>query len=51
LIVYMASHILGRDGRGMFAIPELQDMSSRVELELVEVRRVGVDCRMTYRPR
>ncbi len=51
LIVYMASHILGRDGRGIFAIPELQDMSSRVELELVEVRRVGVDCRMTYRPR
>jgi diaminohydroxyphosphoribosylaminopyrimidine deaminase/5-amino-6-(5-phosphoribosylamino)uracil reductase len=51
LIVYMASHILGQDGLGMFAIPELQAMSSRVELELCDIRRVGVDCRMTYRPR
>ena len=51
LIVYMASHILGHDGRGMFSIPELKEMSCRTELELSDMRRIGPDCRMTYRPR
>jgi diaminohydroxyphosphoribosylaminopyrimidine deaminase/5-amino-6-(5-phosphoribosylamino)uracil reductase len=51
LVVYMASHVLGQDGQGMFAIPELADMSGRHEFELSDVRRVGPDCRMTYRPR
>jgi diaminohydroxyphosphoribosylaminopyrimidine deaminase/5-amino-6-(5-phosphoribosylamino)uracil reductase len=50
LVVYMASHVLGTDGRGMFAIPELTGMSERVAFELVELRKVGADCRMTYRP-
>jgi len=49
LLVYMAGNILGADGRGMFAIPELTDMSKRPELELVDFRRVGDDCRLTYR--
>ena len=49
LLVYMAGNILGTDGRGMFAIPELTDMSRRQELELVDFRRVGKDCRLTYR--
>jgi diaminohydroxyphosphoribosylaminopyrimidine deaminase/5-amino-6-(5-phosphoribosylamino)uracil reductase len=49
LLVYMAGNILGTEGRGMFAIPELTDMSKRQELELVDFRRVGKDCRLTYR--
>ena len=49
VVVYMAGHVLGADARGMFAVPELTDMSRRIELELVEVRRVGADCRLTYR--
>jgi len=49
LLVYMAGNILGTHGRGMFAIPELTDMSKRTELNLVELRRVGDDCRLTYR--
>jgi len=49
LVVYMAGHVLGTDARGMFAVPELTDMSNRVELDLVEVRRVGPDLRLTYR--
>lgn len=49
LLVYMGGNILGTDGRGMFAIPELTDMSQRTELQLVDIRRVGDDCRLTYR--
>lgn len=50
LIVYMASHVLGADARGMFANQELTNMSNRIPFELVELRRVGADCRLTYRP-
>ncbi len=49
LIVYSASHILGSGARGMFdgVVPETMDQ--RVELRLADVRRVGDDCRLTYR--
>lgn len=49
IVVYMAGNILGTDARGMFAIAELTDMSSRPEFALVDVRRVGDDCRLTFR--
>ncbi len=48
LIVYQAAHVLGSDARGMFAIPELTDMSQRLPLSLHEVRRVGDDVRLRY---
>ncbi len=48
LIVYSASHILGSGARGMFDGPSLQNMDERVELQLVDFRRVGDDCRLTY---
>lgn len=51
VIVYMAGCILGADAQSMFAIPELSDMSDRNELEFVEMRRIGADCRLTYRSR
>jgi len=49
LIVYSASHILGSGARGMFDGPSLQSMDQRIELKLVDFRRVGDDCRLIYR--
>lgn len=49
LIVYSASHILGSRARGMFDGPSLAMMDERVELQLVDLRRIGDDCRLTYR--
>ncbi len=49
LIVYSASHILGSGARGMFDGPPLEQMDERIELRLVDLRRVGDDCRLTYR--
>lgn len=46
LIVYMAPHVLGNSARGMFVLPELQDMDARVALEIVDARAVGTDWRM-----
>jgi diaminohydroxyphosphoribosylaminopyrimidine deaminase/5-amino-6-(5-phosphoribosylamino)uracil reductase len=51
IIVYLAPHVLGADGFGMFAVPPLPDMASRHELDLVDVRRVGPDCRLTFAKR
>ena len=48
IVVYIAGNILGSDARGMFDIPMLASMSDRMTLDLVEVRRVGEDCRLTY---
>lgn len=50
LIVYQAAHILGSAARGMFEIPPLQAMNERPAFELLDVRRVGTDLRLTYRP-
>jgi riboflavin biosynthesis pyrimidine reductase len=33
----------------MFDGPALETMDERVELQLVDLRRVGDDCRLTYR--
>ena len=47
-LLYIASHILGTDARGMFGISALQKMSDRVELQLIDVRHVGDDLRLRY---
>lgn len=49
LVIYMASNILGTQARGMFEIGELTSMKNRKELDLVDFRRVGDDCRFTFR--
>ena len=50
LIVYQAAHVLGSTARGMFELAPLRDMGSRPSFELLEVRHVGADLRLCYRP-
>lgn len=50
LIVYQAPHVLGSSARGMLELPPLQDMGERRRFELLDVRHVGPDLRLTYRP-
>lgn len=50
LIVYQASHVLGSTARGMFDLPPLQDMAMRPAFGLSDVRRVGADLRLCYKP-
>lgn len=49
LIVFMAGSVLGGAARGMFSTPELADLSLRKEFELIDVRRVGRDLRLSWR--
>ena len=50
LIVYIAPHVMGHRARGLFALPGLEQMSDRVELEVRDARALGPDLRITARP-
>jgi diaminohydroxyphosphoribosylaminopyrimidine deaminase/5-amino-6-(5-phosphoribosylamino)uracil reductase len=51
VIIYLAPHVMGHEGRGMFFLPGLSDMSQRLQLTIAEVRAVGEDWRITAHPR
>ena len=50
LVVYIAPHLLGVGARGMLNIPELERMQDRLELEIIDLRQVGKDLRITAKP-
>ena len=47
LIVYVAPKLLGDGGKALFALPGLQNISQCRELEITDIRAVGVDWRVT----
>ncbi len=49
LVVYLAPHLLGSGARGMFNIPALAGMNERVHVDIIDVRAVGKDWRITAR--
>lgn len=50
LIVYMAPHLMGDAGRGLFHLPELLTMDQRRNLRITDIRAVGQDWRITAIP-
>lgn len=50
IVVYIAPHIMGCDGRGLFNIPGLEHMADRIRLDIKDVRQVGKDLRITAVP-
>ncbi len=50
IIIYMASCILGDQGRGLFHLPQLQMMADKKKLHLRDVRQVGQDLKLTLIP-
>lgn len=50
LVIYMAPLLLGDRARGLFQLPEWVRMSDRIELEMMEMRAVGRDWRVTLKP-
>ena len=51
LVVYLAPHLMGDLGRGMFSLAGLDHMADRVQLEFLDTRRVGDDLRIRARVR
>jgi len=50
IIIYMAPHIMGDSARGLFHLPELEQMKDRVSLKINDVRAIGNDIRITAEP-
>jgi len=50
LVVYLAPHVIGDVGLGMFSVPELKDLRDRWPLRICNVRMVGDDLRVVARP-
>lgn len=49
LVIYLAPNLIGDAARGMFHLPELQDLSGRRELKIHDLRMVGSDIRVIAR--
>ena len=49
-IFYYAPTLLGSDARGMLAIPLVQSMQHRIQLNIIDLRQFGQDIRMITRP-
>lgn len=50
LLFYYAPTLLGSTARGMLGLPELTAMSQRVDLDILDVGRIGQDIRIRARP-
>lgn len=50
LIVYVAPHLMGHAARGLVALPGVDSMADRLDMEFSDVRRVGRDLRLTLQP-
>jgi diaminohydroxyphosphoribosylaminopyrimidine deaminase/5-amino-6-(5-phosphoribosylamino)uracil reductase len=49
LVIYQAPHIMGSETLGMFATPGWTELAQRRGLEILDLRRVGADTRITAR--
>ncbi|MFV2003904.1 MAG: bifunctional diaminohydroxyphosphoribosylaminopyrimidine deaminase/5-amino-6-(5-phosphoribosylamino)uracil reductase RibD [Gammaproteobacteria bacterium] len=50
IIIYMAPHIMGDSAKGLFHLPELEQMKDRISLKIKDVRAIGNDIRITAYP-
>lgn len=50
ILLYQAPCLMGQAAKGLFDLPGIDTMADRVALEILEVRRIGVDLRIRARP-
>lgn len=50
LVIYMAGHIMGDAGKGLFRLPGLESMADRRSVKIDEIRAIGEDWRLTAYP-
>jgi diaminohydroxyphosphoribosylaminopyrimidine deaminase/5-amino-6-(5-phosphoribosylamino)uracil reductase len=47
LVIYLAPHLMGDKGRGLFTLPGIAQMSDRIGLQVTDLRQFGEDIRIT----
>jgi diaminohydroxyphosphoribosylaminopyrimidine deaminase/5-amino-6-(5-phosphoribosylamino)uracil reductase len=50
LVIYQAPHIMGSETRAMFTTPNWHKIGQRLNVEIVDVRNIGADLRITATP-
>jgi diaminohydroxyphosphoribosylaminopyrimidine deaminase/5-amino-6-(5-phosphoribosylamino)uracil reductase len=50
IVVYMAPHLMGDDAQGLFSLPGISKMKERMALDILDLRAVGKDFRITAKP-
>ena len=50
IVIYMAPHIMGDSAKGLFHLPELEQMKDRISLKIKQLRSIGNDIRITAQP-
>jgi diaminohydroxyphosphoribosylaminopyrimidine deaminase / 5-amino-6-(5-phosphoribosylamino)uracil reductase len=51
LVTYLSPVLLGSEAQSLLALPAIDDMQQRLELDLVDERMVGRDLKLTWHPR
>jgi diaminohydroxyphosphoribosylaminopyrimidine deaminase/5-amino-6-(5-phosphoribosylamino)uracil reductase len=50
LVIYMAPMLMGNKARGLFNLPDLKQLSQHLPLNIVDIRAIGKDWRITAYP-
>jgi diaminohydroxyphosphoribosylaminopyrimidine deaminase/5-amino-6-(5-phosphoribosylamino)uracil reductase len=50
LVIYMAPLLMGNKARGLFHLPDIEQLHQRVPLDITEIRAIGCDWRITAHP-
>lgn len=50
IVIYLAPHIMGSAAKGLFSLPSVHNMSERQRVDIIDIRAVGCDWRVTARP-
>ncbi len=50
MVIYLAPILLGNQARPLFYLPDLQFLSEKIQMDIVDLRAVGSDWRMTAIP-
>lgn len=51
LLIYMAPKLMGSAAKGLFAMPAFTQMNEVIDLEITEMRQIGVDIRLRAKPK
>lgn len=51
IVLYQAPMLLGDVARGLFAVPEMQTLEERIDLQIYDTRMLGSDLRIIARPK
>jgi len=50
IIIYLAPKLMGNQARGLFNLPHIESLNQHLALEILEIRAIGCDWRITARP-